>query len=161
MPLVCTICKHPDRRKIESQLTQGVALRNIAKQWSVSFSAVHRHKRDCASKSIIKAAERRELSLGESMLKENDEIKAVLKETIVNLKAEKDHRGIPGVCREWRECNRFESELAMAQKEQSQKSTPLAAIVSAARKRMLDAQREELVENSVESPALPPADLPA
>jgi hypothetical protein len=39
----CTVCDHPERKAIEVALVAS-SERRIAKQWSISDSAVHRHK---------------------------------------------------------------------------------------------------------------------
>lgn len=43
--MTCTICKHEMRPEIESALVTGSSLRNIAKQFLVSHSAVNRHRK--------------------------------------------------------------------------------------------------------------------
>jgi hypothetical protein len=40
---VCSICAHPDRVRIEATRVAGASLDNIAKRFSVSRDAVHRH----------------------------------------------------------------------------------------------------------------------
>jgi hypothetical protein len=45
MPRSCTICTHPQRTAIETALGNGIPLRTIAAQWSVSKTALIRHKR--------------------------------------------------------------------------------------------------------------------
>jgi hypothetical protein len=44
MPRVCTICAHPKRADIDKALLSGQAYRTIAGRWSVSKSALLRHK---------------------------------------------------------------------------------------------------------------------
>ncbi|MEN6341045.1 MAG: hypothetical protein ABFC89_00635 [Methanospirillum sp.] len=44
MPPRCSICHHPDRETIDRALVSGESLRNIAEQYSVSSTALHRHK---------------------------------------------------------------------------------------------------------------------
>jgi hypothetical protein len=46
MPRTCTICTHPKRTAIEQALGQAIPLRTIAAQWSVSKTALIRHKTD-------------------------------------------------------------------------------------------------------------------
>lgn len=51
MSMTCTICKHEKRAEIESALVTGKSLRDIAGQFSVSKSAVNRH-RTCISETL-------------------------------------------------------------------------------------------------------------
>jgi hypothetical protein len=44
MPRSCTICRHPQLTAIEQALREAIPLRTIADQWSVSKSALIRHK---------------------------------------------------------------------------------------------------------------------
>jgi hypothetical protein len=44
MPRSCMICRHPQRTAIEQALGDAIPLRIIADQWSVSKSALIRHK---------------------------------------------------------------------------------------------------------------------
>jgi hypothetical protein len=42
----CTICISPFREEIDKQLASGISVRNVAKQFKVGASSVHRHKAD-------------------------------------------------------------------------------------------------------------------
>src|SRR5512132_269165 len=44
MPRSCTICMHPQRTAMEQALGDAIPLRTIADQWSVSKTALIRHK---------------------------------------------------------------------------------------------------------------------
>jgi hypothetical protein len=44
MPCACSICSHPDRRGIETAVYGGTPLRTIARRWSVSKTALLRHR---------------------------------------------------------------------------------------------------------------------
>jgi hypothetical protein len=44
MPRVCSICTHVDRLAIETALGSGTPLRTIAARWSVSKTALLRHR---------------------------------------------------------------------------------------------------------------------
>jgi hypothetical protein len=46
MPRLCTICTHPQRTVMERALSDGIPLRTIADHWSVSKTALIRHKAD-------------------------------------------------------------------------------------------------------------------
>jgi hypothetical protein len=44
MPRHCTVCDHPDQPLIEEQLLSGQTLRDMARQWCLSKTALGRHK---------------------------------------------------------------------------------------------------------------------
>jgi hypothetical protein len=44
MPRECSLCSHPDRRALEQDLRGQDALRTIAARWSVSKTALLRHR---------------------------------------------------------------------------------------------------------------------
>lgn len=52
MPQTCSICSHTDRTAIETALARGEPLRSIAAQWSVSKSALIRHRDRCGTKAV-------------------------------------------------------------------------------------------------------------
>ena len=53
MPRSCTVCEHPDQALIEEQLLSGQTLRDMARQWCLSKTAIGRHK----SEHLYKATE--------------------------------------------------------------------------------------------------------
>lgn len=53
----CTICINKNREKIDIALASGASVRNVAKQFGVGVSSVHRHKADGHICEAIKAAE--------------------------------------------------------------------------------------------------------
>lgn len=57
MPRKCSICSHGEREGIELALVNQVPYRSIAGQFSVSSSAVERHKREHLPRSLTHAAE--------------------------------------------------------------------------------------------------------
>ena len=44
MPRACSICTHPDRSAVEAALRAPIPLRTIAARWSVSKTALLRHR---------------------------------------------------------------------------------------------------------------------
>jgi hypothetical protein len=57
MPQPCSICRHEHQAEIDRQLVDGASLRNIAKQFGTSATALHRHKKHLApALSIAKEA---------------------------------------------------------------------------------------------------------
>jgi hypothetical protein len=67
MPRTCTLCSHESRRKIDEAIASGTSYRKISKRFSTSPAALSRHKSH-ASMAIERANEKRELSIGESVL---------------------------------------------------------------------------------------------
>lgn len=68
MPQTCTICRHPERAAVDQALlTPKESLRNIAKRFETSDTALFRHKRDHLSAALVKAQEAKEAAQGESL----------------------------------------------------------------------------------------------
>ncbi len=65
MPLVCSICTHPQRAELEKALVSGEPLRDIVRRCPasrpVSRSALHRHKRDHLPAQLLKAVEQEDV----------------------------------------------------------------------------------------------------
>jgi hypothetical protein len=84
MPRECTICRHPDAVLInEALVVERRSLRNIAKQFDVSYSAVNRHK-EHIPQLLVKAWEAEQAAQADSLLDRvealHEETKAVLEE---------------------------------------------------------------------------------
>ncbi len=60
MPRTCTICTHEQRPEIDAALLADDPLRDIAGQWSVSKSAVARH-REHLPRQLVKAQEQEDV----------------------------------------------------------------------------------------------------
>jgi len=67
MPRTCLACASPNRKLIDAALASGEPLREIAEKSRISISALHRHKAH-AEQAIVKASQRREISIGESVM---------------------------------------------------------------------------------------------
>ena len=52
MPQTCSICAHGERTAIEAALARGEPLRSIADRWTVSKSALIRHRDRCGTRAI-------------------------------------------------------------------------------------------------------------
>jgi hypothetical protein len=55
MPRTCTVCTHPERVAVDQALVAGRAYRDIAGQFSVSRSALDRHRAEHLSPAVQKA----------------------------------------------------------------------------------------------------------
>src|SRR2546427_12945740 len=102
MPRTCRACASPERKAIDKALAIGEPLRTISDQWSVSKTALIRHKKHVAG-AIVKAQEKREEHIGESSLDEIRRIQEKIWEILAKMEAEGDHRGVVVALREARE----------------------------------------------------------
>ena len=68
MPRTCTICVHSQRAEIEAALIAGEGYRTIADRWSVSKTALIRHKTDHISAYLAKANEAETASQADDLL---------------------------------------------------------------------------------------------
>jgi hypothetical protein len=55
MPPTCTICRHPERETIDTDLVAGTPYRHIAARTGTSTGALQRHKAICLSATLVKA----------------------------------------------------------------------------------------------------------
>ena len=74
MPQTCTICKNPNREAIEAELLGTESLRTIAVRWSVSKSALLRHKAGHLPAAIVKATAAKEEIHGGKLLQRLTEL---------------------------------------------------------------------------------------
>jgi len=69
MPQVCSVCVHPQRDEIEKAILAGQSFRNVAKQFSLSGTAVFRHKSHLPS-VLIKAKQVAEENHAENLVEQ-------------------------------------------------------------------------------------------
>lgn len=100
MPQTCKACKHPQRKAIDAALAAQESFRNIGKRFAISTAALFRHKTH-NSVSIVRASERREMRIGESVLDEVERLK--LKVCRMLEMAESDRIGFTALTRELRQ----------------------------------------------------------
>ena len=101
MPRICTICSHEKRKEIERNLLAGAPLRTIAVQWSVSKTALIRHKGH-VSATLEKAAERQEEARGDRLLKQLLDLQNRTMALLAEAEQEGDRRTRLGAIREAR-----------------------------------------------------------
>ena len=84
MPQTCTICRHKDREAIDQEILAGDPLRNIAEQFGISLTALHRHKQSDIPAALTQAKQAAEETQAETLfdrLRElNRETAAILRE---------------------------------------------------------------------------------
>jgi hypothetical protein len=103
MPRTCLACSKPNRTAIDKAIASGQPLRRISAQVSISASALARHKSHVAQ-SIVKANERREERLGDSLFDEMRRMNGKAWELLGKAESEGDYRGAIVGLREAREC---------------------------------------------------------
>jgi len=75
LPRKCSICEHPQAEEINTALLNGVSLRNIAERYSVSKTALHRHKESHLPADLVKAKEAQEVAKADSLLDQVAELR--------------------------------------------------------------------------------------
>ena len=71
MPRKCTICKRPDRERIERALLAGESYRNIAARFgNTSASALVRHRADHLPAALVRAHDSEEILRADSLLED-------------------------------------------------------------------------------------------
>jgi hypothetical protein len=68
VPRTCTICAHRDRDAVDQALVAGETLRTIADRFSVSKTALVRHKENHLPASLVKAREAGEVARADDLL---------------------------------------------------------------------------------------------
>jgi hypothetical protein len=68
MPRTCSVCVHPERALIDQALIAGQTNRFIAVQFSLSATAVQRHKDNHMPASMALASQAAEVARGDSLL---------------------------------------------------------------------------------------------
>ena len=75
MPRKCTVCEHEKVEEINRLLLEGVSLRDLAGRYSVSKTALHRHKESHLPAELTKAREAREIAKADSLLDQVTELR--------------------------------------------------------------------------------------
>ncbi len=68
MPRTCTVCAHESRSEIDGVLVTGGPLRTIADRWSVSKTALIRHKEDHLPAALVRARGAEEVARADVLL---------------------------------------------------------------------------------------------
>ena len=134
MPRTCLACASPERTAIEQALVAGEPLRNIAKRVSISPAGLLRHKIH-VSQAIVKATEKREERLGDSLVDEMRRVQRKAWELLAKTESDGDHRASIVALREVRECLESLGSL-LAKVGAGNSSGPTLAQVLEARRRL-------------------------
>lgn len=87
----CTICLHPERAAIDRALVSGTSFRDLAGQWSVTKSALHRHKQEHLPGHLAKAHEEESIGQAIDVVRQLKAINAACLEILQTSRAEKQH----------------------------------------------------------------------
>ena len=139
MPRTCLVCSSPERETIDRALVSGEPLRNIAKRVSISPAGLLRHKSHVAQ-AIVKAGEKREEQLGDSLLDELRRVQRKAWELLARTESEGDHRASIIALREVRECVESLGAMLARAGEVNGSGVTLAQRVEAARRRVAEAK---------------------
>jgi len=110
VPRTCLACNSPQREEIDNALAAGHSFRDIAGRFSLSRSALHRHKNHVAQ-AIVEASEKREEKLGDNLVGEMRRLQQKAWDLLARTEAEGDSRGAIVALREVRECLRSLGEM--------------------------------------------------
>ena len=119
MPQTCRICRHPDRHAIEKALIGGEPLRSIADRWSVSKSALIRHKDSHLPVQLLKATEAAEVSQADKLLDEVRHLQDKAMDILTQAEAAGDLRAALMGVREARSCLELCARIAGQIRDQS------------------------------------------
>ncbi len=111
MPRKCSVCGHIQVKDIDESLVNGTGLRKIAERFSLSTTAVHRHKKHLNG-TLIKAREVMKITHADSLL---EQVKYLQEKSLHILsKAEEigDYRACTSAINEARKCLELLGKLA-------------------------------------------------
>ena len=92
MPRSCTICTHPHRADIKAVLLEGTPLRTIAARWSVSKTALIRHRDEHLPDRLLRARDAEEVATADNLLSDlRDLQQATLRILRANEQIHEDH----------------------------------------------------------------------
>lgn len=93
MPRTCTVCQHPKRKGIESAHLSGQSFRFIAAREGVSKQAITRHVKSHMPEQMVKAAERKEIAAGASLIERLVELNKISRKILADAYRDGD-RGV-------------------------------------------------------------------
>jgi hypothetical protein len=108
----CTACAHPDRRKIDKALVDGVSERTIAGRYGLTKSTVHRHATGHIPALLTKAHAVEVVASADDLLGQVTALKIRALGLLTTAEKANDTRAAILACREVRECVSLLAELA-------------------------------------------------
>lgn len=79
MVRTCTACHHKSLEEINKQLITGTSLRNIAEQFQLKPTSLHRHKENCIPKLLSKSKVGQELISSNSLTTQIEDVRGKIK----------------------------------------------------------------------------------
>ncbi len=125
MPRQCSVCTHPQRPAIDAALVAGESLRSIAKQFTVSDSALFRH-RDHIPAALADAHDAQEVAQADDLL---SQIRDLQRRTLTMLTTAEKAGELPTALKAVREA-RSNLELLAKLQGQLQEGTTVNVLVS-------------------------------
>lgn len=116
MPRKCSVCEHNRVKKIDKLLVSGSGLRKIAEQFSLSTTAVHRHKKHL-SETLIKASELKDITRADNLMEQISSLQSRALNILTKTEEAGDWRAANGAIREVRGCLELLGKLAGELKE--------------------------------------------
>lgn len=74
MPRSCTVCTHPDRRRIDEELVSGTPLRNVAEQFRLKPTSLHRHDHNHIPTALAKAHNAQQVAAADGLLERLEDL---------------------------------------------------------------------------------------
>jgi hypothetical protein len=111
MPRTCKVCVHADRPEIDKAIISGGSLRDIAGQYTLSKSAVERH-REHIPQALTRAQEAREVARADDLLREVRALRSKAISILLQAEAAGDLRTALAGVREARECLQLLAKLS-------------------------------------------------
>jgi hypothetical protein len=88
--MTCSICRHEQRSQIDAALIRSDSLRNIAKQFGTSATALHRHKAEHIAEQLSKSKELSDIAAASFLVKELRELTRKTGEVLTRALREKN-----------------------------------------------------------------------
>ena len=104
MALKCTVCQHVSRDAIDRSLIHGEPMRDVAGRYSISKSALHRHKEAHLPKALARAHEAEEIVRADTLLEEMEVLIEHGHEILAEARSAGEHRTALSAMREIRGC---------------------------------------------------------
>ena len=118
MPRTCTACSHPHRDEIDRLLLDGVALRNIAKRFSLSSASLFRHNKHI-SKTLSNARQEAEIIRADGLMEHLNHLTAEAARLKQKAEQAKDYRTALAGVREMSRLLELVMRLAVEMQERS------------------------------------------
>jgi hypothetical protein len=102
MSRTCTICAHPDRELIDSEVVSNETYRAVAAKYGVNKSAVQRHAESHLPEALTQAADRAKEESGDDLLAKVRRLEGRLSRWLDKAEASNDQRAMVGLAKECR-----------------------------------------------------------